>query len=212
LHFSLFVAKFKSSVTIGIGNMRKSLRVLALLAGTVFASASANAVVLPTIVGPNPTGTYFDTTFNSSGGATSISFDVIGYRSLDGVNDYQDTFHLWLNGFSNEIFTGSYNLGGGGVNTTFIDLIGSTITGLDPNPNHIGFTGGVINISGIFNALVGVNTLSFGYSDNGFQGTGDEAWGVDNINVSAVPVPPAALLLGTGLIGLASLRRKAKKA
>lgn len=196
--------------------MKKSLKVLALLAGTVFASASANAVVLPTAIGPSPTGTYFNTTFNSTGGSTSISFDLIGYLSLDGVNCCTDTFHLWLNDlgptFGNEIFAGSYNLGGGGANVTTIDLIGSTIAGLNNDPTYFGPIGGIIHISGIFNALVGVNTLSFGYTDNGFQGTDDEAWGVNNINVSAVPVPPAALLLGTGLIGLASLRRKAKKA
>ena len=188
--------------------MKKSLKVLALLAGTVFASATANAVVLPSSAGPLDTGTSFSTVFNGTGGSNTISFDLLGYYSLDGVNCCTDTFHLSLNG--TEIFSGSYNLGGGGSNLTYIDSIGSVITGLSNAPWDGNFKNGTITISGLLTLLSGSNTLTFAYDPG--QGLGDEGWGVNNLNVSSVPVPPAALLLGTGLLGLAGLRRKAKKA
>jgi hypothetical protein len=188
--------------------MINSLKVLAVLAGGLFASTSANAVVLPSSVGPLDTGTSFNTVFNSTGGSSTILFDLLGYFSLDGVNCCTDTFHLSLNG--TELFSGSYNLGGGGLNVTYLDLIGSSINGLNLDPNFNGFTNGSITISGILTLLSGSNTLTFAYDPG--QGLGDEGWGVNNLNVSSVPVPPAALLLGTGLLGLAGLRRKAKKA
>lgn len=194
--------------------MKKSLRVLALLAGTVFASATAQAVVLPSSLGPLDTGTSFNTTFNSVGGSSTIKFDLLGYLSLDGAdNGYDDTFHLSLNG--TEIFSGSYNLGGGGYNVTLVNLIGGTIAGLNGNPDYTGPIGGQITISGLITLLAGSNTLAFSYVPSFPQGLGDEGWGVKSLtasNVSSVPLPPAALLLGTGLIGIASLRRKAKKA
>lgn len=196
---------------LGTDRNMKILKGLAVFAASIFATVSAHAVVLPTSVGPLATGTSFNTSFSSLGGSSAISFDLLGYFSLDGINCCTDTFRLKLNGL--EIFSGSYNLGGGGNNSTITDLIGSTIVGLNPDPIFYGFTNGQITVSGLITLLAGSNTLTFSY-DLG-QGLGDEGWGVQNLNasnVSSVPVPPAALLLGTGLIGLASLRRKAKKA
>ena len=59
----------------------------------------------------------------------------------------------------------------------------------------------------MINLVAGNNLLEFGYT-GGDQGLGDEGWGVNNLNVSTVPLPPAALLLGTGLLALARKRRK----
>jgi hypothetical protein len=196
--------------------MKNSIKVLAFLASSVFASASANAVVLASPTGPLDTAMTFSTTFNSTGGSSAIAFDLLGYASLDGLNFYEDDFRLSLNG--TEIFSGTFSLGGGGTNLVFTDLIGSVISGL--RPDVVDFAGGDLLISGVINALVGSNTLLFSYGSlvaghAGFQGLGDEGWGVNNLNVanvSSVPVPGAALLLGTGLIGLAGLRRRAKKA
>jgi hypothetical protein len=84
------------------------------------------------------------------------------------------------------------------------------IAGLNLDPVYHGAVGGSITISGLVTLLSGSNTLTFAYGPG--QDLGDEGWGVNKLNVSSVPVPPAALLLGTGLIGIASLRRKAKKA
>jgi hypothetical protein len=52
--------------------------------------------------------------------------------------------------------------------------------------------------------------LNFGAS--GLQGIGDESWGLDNVQVqvSAVPVPAAVWLFGSGLIGLAAVARRKK--
>lgn len=40
----------------------------------------------------------------------------------------------------------------------------------------------------------------------------DPSWGayLDNVRVEVVPIPPAAWLLGSGLLGLAALRRRLK--
>jgi hypothetical protein len=36
----------------------------------------------------------------------------------------------------------------------------------------------------------------------------DESWRVNNISLAAVPVPTAVWLFGSGLLGLAGMRRK----
>ena len=48
----------------------------------------------------------------------------------------------------------------------------------------------------------GPTTISF----TGSQGA--KYIGLDNVTVSSVPLPPAVLLLGSGLVGLGLLRRK----
>jgi hypothetical protein len=177
-------------------------------AGFVAASSVAQAVTLSTLNGPLDTGTSFSTSFNKPAGQATLVFDLLGYASLDGVNCCTDVFTLALNGTT--ILEGSYNLGGGGLNVTNTNLGSFTFAGLDNDPNNITFAGGAITINGLLNLMAGSNTLTFSYSP-GFQGLGDEGWGVANASVSAVPLPPAVFLLATGVAGLASLRRKKKK-
>jgi hypothetical protein len=173
-----------------------------------FSTIAAQAV---TFVTPNalPTDSSFFVNVNGGGdGAANISFDLLGWASLDGVNFYEDDFTLALNG--NEIFKGSFSLGGGGDNNVFTNTFGLIITSLQPN--IVTFAGGDLLITGLINLAPGVNTLTFSYlalasGHAGFQGIGDEAWGINNLNVSSVPLPPAAILLGSGLLALSRKRR-----
>ncbi len=161
-----------------------------------------------------PTDTSFSVGFNSLlGGNESISFDIFGARSLDGVNFYQDNFSLALNG--TKIFTGSFNLGGGGADVVLLNLASLATAAAGDRG---------ISVSGVIALLAGANTLTFSYDSltsaagfAGFQGTGDESWGINsvdvsNVSVSSVPVPMAVIFLGTGLLGLAGIARKSSRA
>lgn len=52
--------------------------------------------------------------------------------------------------------------------------------------------------------------LVLNFSASGLQGLADESWGLDNVQVqiSAVPVPAAAWLFGSGLLGLFQFSRR----
>ena len=58
-------------------------------------------------------------------------------------------------------------------------------------------------------------TVLWWASGSGWQGGDDESWAIDNIevvlNVATVPVPPAMLLFGSGLLGLVGLRKRSAK-
>lgn len=190
---------------------------LAFVGGLTISSLAAQAVTISTPVGPMETDMSF--TRHVAGGATGgpavISFDVLGYNTLDGVNFWQDNFVLTLNGVN--ILTAAFDLGGGGTNQIFQNLLtGFTQSGGSAGPN----LGGSLSISGLINLIAGDNVLNFSYlslatpNNAGFQGLGDEGWGVRNLDVTAaispatVPIPPAGFLLGAGLCGLASLGSK----
>jgi hypothetical protein len=53
------------------------------------------------------------------------------------------------------------------------------------------------------------STVTINFQAWNLQTIDDESWGLDNVKVevSGVPVPPTALLLGSGLVGLLVLRR-----
>jgi hypothetical protein len=54
--------------------------------------------------------------------------------------------------------------------------------------------------------------LVLNFSAAGLQGIADESWGLNNVQVevSAVPVPAAVWLFGSGLLGLIVIARKKK--
>lgn len=135
-------------------------------------------------------------------GAT-FSFQLQGFNTVDGLNDYADAFLLKVNG--NDVAGGFFNLGGGGLNWGF----GGTQV-INQGDKTVTFS----NLS--INLLQGANTFSFSYSPVGLsngsgQSIGDEAWKLNSASITAaVPEPEsyAMFLAGLGLMGAIARRRK----
>jgi hypothetical protein len=177
-------------------------------AGVIYAGPSA----------PQATDTSISLSFNSSAPTTALSFTLDGYASLDGQNFYEDDFTLKLNG--TQIFSGTFNLGGGSDTSqtiTFTSVPGVTLGNPTNNGLGVGFAGGKETFD--FSSLAlngGLNTLEFHYSSlpgpshAGFQGLADEGWGVEQVNVSAVPEPStwAMMILGFAGVGFMAYRRR----
>jgi hypothetical protein len=190
------------------------------LAGSVIVGGGAQADTI--YAGPTPelpTDQSFTVNFNS-GAATSsaLSFTINGYDTLDGQNYYEDDFSLSLNGTT--IFTGTFNLGGGSNATQaviYLNTLGATYTNPTSNGTNCCGGGGQENISfASVPLLAGANSLVFTYtslsSDSGhagFQGAGDEGWGVQNVAASAVPEASTWLMMlaGFAALGFAGYRR-----
>lgn len=198
---------------------------------TSFGRAAATAIALALSAGAassavifndgatDPNGEYrgvgsLDVVFNSTGGTQSISFTLFGADSVDGFgNGYDDVFSVSLNG--NLLFEGLFNMSGGGSNVSTTNVLGwawNTIT----NPGGA-FSGGSTSFSGLIDLLAGSNTLTFSFAspgplNNGNQGTNDESWALNNLDISvaAVPLPAGLPLLGAGLGALALVRRRRK--
>ena len=182
----------------------------------VLAAGAGQATVVHDDAATNFAGTYrgvgsLDVVFQSSSGSSPISFDIFGARSVDGDNGYADLFTVALNDLV--VFTGSFNMSGGGANLVLTNLFGWTADTLT-NPGGY-FQGGVTSVAGQIDLLSGLNKLTFGFSPvrGGNQGTGDESWAINRVNVSqppaAVPLPAALplLALATAALGAAGLRR-----
>jgi len=191
---------------------------------TLLASSAHAGVVYAGPTGAMPTDQSFSVNFNS-GAATpaALSFVVDGYLSLDGQNYYEDDFSLKLN--NNVIFSATFNLGGGSNSGFQANVYSNPYLATLMNPTNngtgIGWNGGIEVLSfGGVPLIDGLNTLTFTYTSladsnhAGFQGLGDEGWGIENVNVSAVPEPStwAMLLLGFAGIGFLAYRRKLKPA
>lgn len=148
---------------------------------------------------------------SSSPGNATITFDLLGYESVDGNNAFKDTFSLTING--SVLFRGGFDMGGGG--STFID-IGDPSMIASTTSNGF-FLGGLTQFSVAHTLLAGSNTYLFDYGT--MQGLGDEGWGLRNLrvtaDVNASPVPELGTLalLSTGLlgIGLSAYRRRLAK-
>ena len=157
-----------------------------------------------------------DASFSAGAGAGLVTLQLQGYNSLDGDNYYIDIFHVSVNG--SEVFSATFGLGGGGADRILV------------NPYEIGFThnGNMIDLAIPVNFADGANTVSFSYESPtsfegtgraGYQGMGDEGWGLNSVEITgngaapAVPEPEtyAMLLAGLGVIGFMSRRRAAAR-
>jgi len=158
-----------------------------------------------------------DGAFTDKAGPATLSFTIDGYASLDGQNSYEDDFTLSQNGAA--ILVGTFNLGGGGGDVLYLSPAGTKATNVDGYvPSDISFAGGTENLV-VPITLTGSDTLSFSYTSlsgngyAGFQGLGDEGWGIQDVVVS-VPEPAtwAMMLVGFGGLGATLRRARAKQA
>jgi hypothetical protein len=155
-------------------------------------------------------------------GLSNLSFVLVGLKSIDGQNMFEDDFTLSLNGAA--ILSGTFNLGGGGNDVVFFAPSGASIDNVSGNGTAITWAGGQVNIATPLNLAAGLNTLTFGYTslggaDAGFQGAADESWGTHDILITApgvtdlagdIPEPLswALMVVGFGGIGAALRRRQ----
>jgi hypothetical protein len=191
------------------------MKIASIIGGAVFATllmSSADAgIVYGGPTGAMPTDQSFVVNFNSAAAATTgLSFTIDGYLSLDGQNAYEDDFSLSLNG--NPVLLGTFNLGGGSNSGFQANVYSNPFTATLTNPTNngtgIGWNGGMedVAISGL-SLIQGTNQLTFTYTslgspDAGFQGLGDEGWGIEKVNVSAVPESSTWAMLILGFLGL----------
>lgn len=146
--------------------------------------------------------------FASPAGA-NLTFDLVGYNSVDGSGAWVDTFTIIVNG--NTLFSGGFNMGGSG--STFINSIAPGVTIL--STSYFGpfasWGGGLTQFSVNHTLVSGTNTYSFDYGQ--MQGLGDEGWGLRSAVITATPVPEPAsmLLIGAGIAALAGVRKLKKQ-
>jgi hypothetical protein len=194
----------------------------------LFAASAQAATLLSDTSAPfaRADDTSFNATFNSLGaGLANLSFAINGFGSLDGQNWFEDDFSLALNGTT--IFSGTFNLGGGGTDAVFLADPGATVNNISGNGTAVTWTGGQVNIATPLNLLAGANTLTFAYhslvNDHaGLQAIGDEGWDASNILVSqtnrfselaaiVVPEPASWALMFLGFGGAGALLRHQRR-
>lgn len=188
---------------------------LPLLAATILLTAapawSATLYTLPAPTEALETDTSMPVNFAASAGAGRVDFTLAGYATLDGDNDWIDVLHVTLNG--TEVLSGTWDFGGGGSNALLLDPNGATV-GTVNNVTH------ELMISLPLTLGAGSNQLVFRYESPtsfggtpraGFQGLGDEGWGLNAVTVSGtapVPEPASSALLLAGLGALSWLGRR----
>lgn len=211
-HLEDFMGKIRNFVAAGA--------ISAAVIGAAFPIGTAGATVIyddnfhdGVGIGPHASPSSFDVNFSSGSGSAAISFQLFGGKSLDGFgNCCTDIFTVSLDG--TDVFSGSFSMGGGGSNTELLNTYGWTWLSMAFGGL---FDGGFTDITGsITGLLAGSHTLTFKY-DGASQGTGDESWAINSLDVamaSAIPVPAALPLLATalGALGFAGWRRSSKSA
>lgn len=151
----------------------------------------------------------FEYFLTSSGTETAtLTFDLCGYNTVDGYalgSDTTDIFTLKING--SKVFSGSFDMGGGFGQYTYVYY---QTPGVSFTTSTFGLgQGGLTQFTVTFTLLSGNNSFQFDYG--AMQGILDESWAIQKASVSTVPVPPAFILFGSGLAGLAATRLRRKK-
>jgi len=178
----------------------------ALAAGAQAATAFSNDYGNVDMSSPNAV----TASFGAGAGAGSVSFHLDGFNTLDGDNYYIDVFTLTVNGSA--VFSGTWDLGGGGADEVLLAPAGYSLT--KNGTSSLDITVPVALASG-------TNQVTFAYDSPvewngsgraGPQGLGDEGWGLGQVTVTATTVPEPAegalLVAGLGLVGLAARRRR----
>jgi hypothetical protein len=152
---------------------------------------------------------------DATGGASILDVELAGFKSLDGYNNCcTDTFHLWLN--NTEVFTGAFNMGGGGSNKILFNpnngkAVTTTFNATDKlhSSRQAPKAGGTTKITIPVELLAGTNQIFFSYTGR-TQSAIDEGWGIKKASLTSVSVPEPSnivLLIG-GLLGMMLLRRR----
>jgi len=204
------------------------LAICLLIAGNSYAATiTANVRALgfvgsPGLPSTNPADS-INWNFSASGGAATLTFELVGYNTIDGWNNCcTDIFTLSVN--SNSTIVGSYCLnggcggGGGGSNLT-LSSPASTSVVVNTPAKTVDF---IVPI----NLINGTNTITFAYQSPysynggaygnltnlaGPQGLSDEGWGINSASVTTTPVPAAIWLTGSALAGLGVFFRRKPK-
>ena len=162
-----------------------------------------------------PTGTSVPfTATEATAGTGFLSFTLNGYGSLDGNNCCIDVFTVTQG--STVLFSGSFNLGGGGSTLITTELPGTQITDVAGSTANedVTWNGGELKFIIPVSWVGGENTFTFAYdSPTGVQGTGDEGWAVSGQTLAVPEASSLAMMLaGLGIVGGLARRRAARQA
>jgi len=203
------------------------------LAATALAlSTSANSALVGRLAateGGTDYQAYYDDVADLTWLADANAAQTSGY-DMDGSMEWA-TANSWASSLTIDGVTGwrlattdpavyGYNQSGSEMSNLFYNVLGASTGSLIPttyNNNYDLFSN--VQSDGYWSATEYSQATEVAWyfgTHNGYQGTGVKsdhyfAWAVQSGDVSAVPIPAAVWLFGSGLIGLAGLARRKKE-